>query len=458
MTTGAPCLRCGFANRAAARYCASCGELLADGAIEAEAATEPVAPVTEGSSSAFSPASGTDSSRDGRRSASTAVVAVAVAGIAAVATLAIVALVVVKNGNTPKGATTLTTVQSSTTTRASSTTVAPQTFAQLFASDSSGVIRIETTFCGGSGVGSGFLIAPDFVVTAAHVVSGATDITLRSGTANTTGQVVGIDESADIALVRAQSAFTGHAFALADQPASVGTPVAAIGFPEGLPITFTEGTISALDRTVPVGGVERSHLVQTDTAINPGNSGGPLLTTDGKVVGITDAVLQNAQGIGYAVSSDVAKPLVAQWHSSPQSIALLTCGAPGGADVQTAVDLVQQWASALASGDWTTARQLDPAIAGQSDATLSAGYGGLKGAVIEYVAGTPQDLGVASVAYEDVGAGARTNVYCYTINVDTQAATLTVLAQRRATPSAIPGWVDPSTISGPINTCTPSGG
>jgi hypothetical protein len=73
------------------------------------------------------------------------------------------------------------------------------------------------------------------------------------------------------------------------------------------------------------------------------------------------------------------------------------------------------------------------------------------------MAGSPQDMSVASVAYEDVGAGARTNVYCYAISADTQADTLTVLAQRRATPSAIPGWVDPSTLSGPINTCAPGG-
>jgi hypothetical protein len=301
------------------------------------------------------------------------------------------------------------------------------------------------------------LIAPDLIVTAAHVVSGTSAITLKSQTATTTGRVVGIDESADIALVKAAAPFTGHAFALADQPASVGTPVATIGFPEGLPITFTEGTISALDRSVPVDGIERSHLVQTDAAINPGNSGGPLLTTDDEVVGIADAVLEDAQGIGYAVSSDVAKALVTRWQSSPHSIALLTCGTPGGADVQTAVDLVQQWANALASGDWVTARQLDPAAAGQSDATLAAGYGGLKGSTIIYVAGSPKDLSVASVAYEDVGAGARTNVYCYTITADTRANTLTVLAQRRVTPSAIPGWVDPGTLSGPINTCAPGG-
>jgi S1-C subfamily serine protease len=451
VTLEARCAACGFENRSNARFCATCGTLLAEGTT-AEAPTEPE---RQGSAPVSSQKPSNADSGNSRRSLSPAVVAVTVAGVVAVAALAVTAIVVLKNGHTATRSNTASTVVSSTTSRAPSTTVAPPTFAQLFASDSSGVIRIETTFCGGAGVGSGFLIAPDLIVTAAHVVSGAASITLRTPTSNTTGQVVGIDESADVALVKAQSTFAGHAFALADQPASVGTPVAAIGFPEGLPITFTEGTISALDRTVPIDGIERSHLVQTDTAINPGNSGGPLLTTDGDVVGIVDAG-SDAHGLSWAVSPTVAKPFIDQWETSPQSIALVACGVPGGPDVQVAVGLVQQWATALASGDWVTARQLDPAIAGQSDATLSAGYGGLKGDVIEYVAGTPQDLGVASVAYEDVGAGSRTNIYCYTINVDTQANTLTVVAQHRATPSAIPGWVEPTTLSGPINTCTPS--
>jgi S1-C subfamily serine protease len=406
----------------------------------------------------MSPPNGSENAGSGRRSVSTAFVAVVVAGLVSLAALGVVALVVLRDGgSSTRAADTMSVVSSTTTVPAPTTTAAPRTFAQLFAADHSGVIRIETTTCSESLVGSGFLIASDLVATAAHVVSGATAITLRSQTATTTGEVVGIDESADVALVKTQASLHGHFFAIAIEPASVGTSVAAIGFPEGLPMTFTEGTISALDRTVPVGGVERSHLVQTDTALNPGNSGGPLLTTDGSVVGIVDAGLEDAQGISYAVSPNVAKPLVEQWETSPHLRALSTCGAPGAGDVQNAVDLVQRWASALASGDWTTARQLDPAIAGQSDGTLSAGYGGLKGVIIEYVGGTAQDLAVASVAYEDIGTGERTNVYCYTISTDTQTQTLNVSSQRRVTPSAIPGWVDPSSLSAQIGTCTPAG-
>jgi hypothetical protein len=87
---------------------------------------------------------------------------------------------------------------------------------------------------------------------------------------------------------------------------------------------------------------------------------------------------------------------------------------------------------------------------------LASGYGGLKGATIVYVAGPAQDLNVASVAYEEVGSGERTNVYCFeiaTFPADTEPQTLNVLSQRTATQSPIPGWVDPTALTDVIATC-----
>jgi S1-C subfamily serine protease len=391
---------------------------------------------------------------DVRRSA-TPIVAIVVAGVVALAALAVVALVVLRGGsgtNHATGSTTTSTVARSST-RSSGV---PRTLGQLFAADSSGVIRIDVTTCNGSGVGSGFLIAPNLIVTAAHVVSGAATILLREGAQSMSGQVVGIDESIDVALVQARSNFDGHLFKIAAHPAGVGTPVAALGFPEGLPITLTQGTISGVDRSITIEGVERSGLIQTDAAVNPGNSGGPLMRIDGTVVGIVDAVSTAAQGISFAVSPKLADPLLQQWKAVPQPSTLTSCLTPVAADVQPAVGLVQEWATALASGDWVTARLLDPALASSSDATLASGYGGLKGATIVYVAGPAQDLKVASVAYEDVAAGERTNVYCFeiaTFTTDTQTQTLNVLAQRTATQSPIPGWVDPTTLTDVIATC-----
>src|SRR5262249_16499191 len=77
--------------------------------------------------------------------------------------------------------------------------------------------------------------------------------------------------------------------------------------------SVTSGIISALGRSIPVeDGSILSNLIQTDTAINPGNSGGPLLDPTGKVIGINTAGAQQAQGIGFAIPIDIAKPLLAQ--------------------------------------------------------------------------------------------------------------------------------------------------
>ena len=125
----------------------------------------------------------------------------------------------------------------------------------------------------------------------------------------------------------------------------------------------------------------------------------------------------------------------------------------GGADVQASLTLIQKWATALATGDWSTARQLDPALARTSDQGLIGGYAGLKKATIAFVSGNGQNLDVASVAYEDVGSGRRTNVYCYQVAVDATTTTLTIVSDRQATRPPIPGWVDPASLSSTIATC-----
>jgi S1-C subfamily serine protease len=75
----------------------------------------------------------------------------------------------------------------------------------------------------------------------------------------------------------------------------------------------TSGIVSALGRTIDVqDGTRLTNLIQTDTAINPGNSGGPLLDMSGRVIGINTAVAGGAQGIGFSIPIDIAKPLLAQ--------------------------------------------------------------------------------------------------------------------------------------------------
>ena len=97
---------------------------------------------------------------------------------------------------------------------------------------------------------------------------------------------------------------------------AVGDPVIAIGTPLGLQFqhTTTAGIISALDRTVEVG-TERGQnfmedLIQTDASINPGNSGGPLVNIQGQIIGINTVKVASAEGIGFAIPINAAKPVI----------------------------------------------------------------------------------------------------------------------------------------------------
>lgn len=197
----------------------------------------------------------------------------------------------------------------------SATTSSAPSFSQIYAKQRSGVVRIETVGCAGSGIGTGFLLSPTEVVTVAHVVDQAVVVSLKDAGQRTTGTVVGIDRARDLALVRADSPLAGYHFKLASRLPAVGDDVAAIGFPIGDPITFTPGTVSGLHRQIVVDGSARHDMIETDAAINPGNSGGPLLGGDGTVYGLVDAKNVDAEGIAFAVPATQASLDVASWRS-----------------------------------------------------------------------------------------------------------------------------------------------
>lgn len=155
------------------------------------------------------------------------------------------------------------------------------------------------------GVGSGFITSTDGrIITNAHVVDGAdrVQVTLKDGR-SFEGEVVGADPITDIAVIDidAQDLPT-VAISNSDQ-LQPGEWVVAIGNPLGLDSTVTAGIVSATGRTSREVGVpdKRVDFIQTDAAINPGNSGGPLLNLSGEVVGVNTAIIQGAQGLGFAI-------------------------------------------------------------------------------------------------------------------------------------------------------------
>jgi serine protease Do len=215
----------------------------------------------------------------------------------------------------------------------STSATAPTDWAEEVASVRSGVARIQVATCTSSGSGSGLLIGRNLVLTAAHVVSGATSISVWvEGNAKGTGllsraEVIGINRNADLALVRTARPLSGHAFSLATADPSIGDEVALIGYPFGDPrLSAKFGHVSDLGRTETFpddegGTVAVSRLITTDAAINPGNSGGPVIARDGRVVGIVSGKRTwaddqtAAEGTGWAVSAAKNASMVAGWKS-----------------------------------------------------------------------------------------------------------------------------------------------
>lgn len=168
------------------------------------------------------------------------------------------------------------------------------------------------------GLGSGVLISPKcHVLTAAHVVSGAEQILVRTQDGNTHPATLLFSEaSADIALIRFTNAVPDLSYAElgnSDQ-LLVGQTAYAIGSPYGLENSFSVGNISAFrDFGRFYDGTIKAQFIQTDAAINVGNSGGPLLNSQGQVIGIASRILSVSggfQGIGFVVPINTAKALL----------------------------------------------------------------------------------------------------------------------------------------------------
>ena len=159
-----------------------------------------------------------------------------------------------------------------------------------------------------SGAGSGVIISSDgYILTCAHVVEGASQITVTIDDQDYPATLVGSDTASDIAVVKIEAegltaATVGNSDALA-----VGEEVLAVGNPLGeLGGTVTNGIISALDRDVSIQSsntVNTMSLVQTNASVSPGNSGGGLFNMAGELIGIVNAKSSDseAEGLGFAI-------------------------------------------------------------------------------------------------------------------------------------------------------------
>jgi serine protease Do len=161
------------------------------------------------------------------------------------------------------------------------------------------------------GQGSGVIIDGEngYVLTNAHVVKQATrvEVTLADGR-RLEAKPVGVDPLTDVAVLQVRGDDLPDAAPGSVSNLPIGSWVIAIGNPFGYKNSVTVGVVSAKDRQLDgQDGIRLYDLLQTDASINPGNSGGALVDLNGNVVGMPTAIIPRAQGMGFAIPSDVAR-------------------------------------------------------------------------------------------------------------------------------------------------------
>lgn len=165
------------------------------------------------------------------------------------------------------------------------------------------------------GSGSGFIISFDgYIVTNNHVIENASAIKVSfSDGRKVNAELKGTDPSTDIAVIKIyETALKSLSFADSDKLLP-GQIAIAIGNPMGLHHSVTTGVVSALGRTLRASnGRLIDDVLQTDAALNPGNSGGPLVNSEGLVIGVNTAMIPSAQGLCFAVSSNLAAYIAGQ--------------------------------------------------------------------------------------------------------------------------------------------------
>lgn len=167
-----------------------------------------------------------------------------------------------------------------------------------------GVVRVGTD----RSSATGFLISSDgYVVTNYHVIEGGSYVRVQTYNGRVLeAEIIGSDVAKDITLLKVEGTFESIELADSDD-VQIGEKVIAIGNPLGLSFTVTEGIVSATDRRGPNG---LSAYIQTDVTLNPGNSGGPLIDKEGKVIGINNFKIGEAEGLGFALESNMVRATV----------------------------------------------------------------------------------------------------------------------------------------------------
>ncbi len=237
--------------------------------------------------------------------------ALAVGGVLAVGGLG---GAIVASDHSSNGTTTPTSTQGKRITAAATTPSSATSAREIYDHSIDSIAYIESVLPQGQASGSGFVVdASGLIVTNAHVVDGAQQVTVKLGAKGTTqpAQVLAADTSRDLALLKVEGANLPALELEQSATPGVGDATYAIGSPYGLQQSLTTGIVSALDRDIQApDGTVISGVIQTDAAINPGNSGGPLIDAEGRVIGVNSQIASKTGGnvgIGFAIPAGTVR-------------------------------------------------------------------------------------------------------------------------------------------------------
>lgn len=167
--------------------------------------------------------------------------------------------------------------------------------------------RIEGFACGGISTGSGYVAAPQYVVTNAHVVAGVTVPVVFNQDQRQRGTVVWFDPELDIAVIKTERPLPGAPLELDVSLLDRGTSLAVLGYPGGGSLRVSPGVVVrsqlAIGRDIYGGSLSSREIYVLQTDVAPGNSGGPIVTADGKVAGVIFGEAVTRDGFGYAITA-----------------------------------------------------------------------------------------------------------------------------------------------------------
>jgi serine protease Do len=189
------------------------------------------------------------------------------------------------------------------------------------------VVRLSVTACAGDpGTGSGFIVADDLVLTAAHMVSGMRTVSVQTNEGKiVTAEPVALDMAADTALLRTDQSLGAKAMTMSDEEPAQGSALAALGFPLGSnDLRIAQGIVSGLGSSIDYSDQHVDNVFTTDAATNGGNSGGPVINHSGLVIGLVSGgqtwdsgdvnSRRPVEGINYIVPSTELVTRLQQWR------------------------------------------------------------------------------------------------------------------------------------------------